>query len=165
MTELLYGLAPSSLGTVLVAGSERGIRAILLGDDPTALVDDLQDRFPEMVLTRADDALEPLVTRVVQLVESPGAEVYLPLDMRGTPFQRRVWQELRDIPPGSTTTYGDIANRIGSPKSARAVAQACAANPLAVVVPCHRVVREDGQLSGYRWGVSRKRELLKREAS
>ena len=165
MTELLFALGHSSLGMVLVAGSERGVRAILLGDDPAALVGDLQRRFPETTLTRADSALEPLLSRVVQLVESPGAEVYLPLDMQGTPFQRRVWQELRDIPAGSTSTYTEIANRIGSPRSVRAVAQACAANPLAVAVPCHRVLRGDGQLSGYRWGVERKRRLLAREAS
>jgi AraC family transcriptional regulator of adaptative response/methylated-DNA-[protein]-cysteine methyltransferase len=165
MTELLFALGHSSLGAVLVAGSERGVRAILLGDDPAALVGDLQGRFPETILTRADDALDPLLARVVQLVESPGAEVYLPLDMQGTPFQRRVWQELRDIPAGSTATYTEIANRIGSPRSVRAVARACATNPLAIVVPCHRVVRSDGQLAGYRWGVERKRELLEREAS
>ncbi|HEU5303753.1 MAG TPA: methylated-DNA--[protein]-cysteine S-methyltransferase [Gemmatimonadales bacterium] len=165
MTELLFALGHSSLGAVLVAGTERGIRAILLGDDPAALIDDLQGRFHETALTRADAPLAPLLARVVQLVESPGAEVYLPLDIQGTPFQRRVWQELRDIPAGSTTTYTDIANRIGSPQSARAVAQACAANPLAVAVPCHRVVRGDGELSGYRWGVERKRVLLEREAS
>jgi AraC family transcriptional regulator of adaptative response/methylated-DNA-[protein]-cysteine methyltransferase len=165
MTELLFALGHSSLGTVLVAGSERGVRAILLGDDPAGLVGDLQGRFPETTLTRADSVLEPLLARAVQLVESPGDEVYLPLDMQGTPFQQRVWQELKHIPAGSTTTYTEIANRIGSPQSARAVAQACAANPLAVAVPCHRVVRGDGQLSGYRWGVERKRLLLAREAS
>jgi AraC family transcriptional regulator of adaptative response/methylated-DNA-[protein]-cysteine methyltransferase len=165
MSELQFTLGQSSLGTVLVAGSERGVRAILLGDDPTALVNDLQGRFPATPLTRADEVLEPLLARVVQLVESPGAEVYLPLDLQGTPFQQRVWQQLREIPAGSTTTYTAIAERIGAPRSARAVAQACGANPLAVVIPCHRVVRGDGGLSGYRWGVERKKQLLKREAS
>jgi AraC family transcriptional regulator of adaptative response/methylated-DNA-[protein]-cysteine methyltransferase len=138
--------------------------AILLGDDPEALVRDLQDRFPRATLIGADPEFERLVAQVVGLVESPGLSLDLPLDVRGTAFQQRVWQALREIPAGATVTYGEIAARIGAPRSVRAVAGACAANPLAVAIPCHRVVRTDGTLSGYRWGVERKRALLQREA-
>ena len=139
--------------------------AILLGDDPEALVRELQDRFPKARLVGGDAGFEALVAQVVGLVEAPGRDLDLPLDVRGTAFQQRVWQALREIPAGSTASYAEIAAGIGAPRAVRAVAQACAANPVAVAIPCHRVVRADGALSGYRWGVERKRELLRREAA
>jgi AraC family transcriptional regulator of adaptative response/methylated-DNA-[protein]-cysteine methyltransferase len=139
--------------------------AILLGDDPDALARDLQDRFGQAILVGADPAFEALVAKVIGLVEQPGLGLDLPLDVRGTAFQQRVWQALRAVPPGRTASYAEIAKAIGAPKAVRAVAGACAANPLAVAIPCHRVVRTDGALSGYRWGVERKRALLQREAA
>ena len=139
--------------------------AILIGDDPDALVRDLQDRFPNARLVGGDCGYESLVARVVGFVEAPGLSLDLPLDVRGTAFQRRVWQALREIPAGRTATYAEIARKIGSPSAVRAVAGACAANAIAVAIPCHRVVRNDGSLSGYRWGVERKRALIDREAS
>jgi len=135
-----------------------------MGDDPAALVRDLQDRFPRARLIDGDKSFERLVARVIGFVESPATSLKLPLDVRGTAFQHRVWTALQDIPPGSTATYAEIAKRIGRPKAVRAVAGACAANPLAVAIPCHRVIRNDGQLSGYRWGIARKRALLDKEA-
>lgn len=159
-----FAVGQTSLGAILVAASERGICSILLGDDPDALVRDLEDRFPKAELIGGDAAFEQLVARVVGLVEAPGVGFDLPLDVRGTAFQQRVWQALRDVPAGETTSYTEIARRIGAPGSVRAVAQACAANTLAVAIPCHRVVRRDGGLSGYRWGVERKRALLARES-
>jgi len=164
-TEIKFAVGECSLGSILVAQSERGICAILMGDDPAELARDLQDHFPNATLVGGDADFERLVAKVVGFVESPGISLDLPLDVRGTAFQQRVWQALRDIPVGGTASYTDVANRIGSPKSVRAVAQACAANALAVVIPCHRVVRNDGALSGYRWGVERKRVLLERESS
>ncbi|MFA7504496.1 MAG: bifunctional DNA-binding transcriptional regulator/O6-methylguanine-DNA methyltransferase Ada [Burkholderiaceae bacterium] len=158
-----FALGQCTLGALLVAQSQRGVCAILLGDDPERLLHDLEDQFPQAELLGGDEAFEQLVAQVVGFVEAPSAGLNLPLDVRGTAFQERVWQALRDIPPGATASYADIAQRIGAPKAARAVAQACAANPLAVAIPCHRVVRRDGELSGYRWGVERKRELLRRE--
>jgi len=163
-TEIRFAIGICSLGSLLVAQSERGVCAILLGDDPDALARDLQDRFPRARLIGGDKGYEKLVATVVSFVEAPALGLDLPLDVRGTAFQQRVWQALRKIPAGSTASYSDIANRIGSPKSVRAVAHACAANALAVAIPCHRVVRSDGALSGYRWGVERKRALLRREA-
>jgi AraC family transcriptional regulator of adaptative response/methylated-DNA-[protein]-cysteine methyltransferase len=162
--EIRFAIGECSLGSILVARSERGVCAILLGDDPDALARDLQDRFPHATLIGGDAGFEELVARVVGFVEAPGLGLDLPLDVRGTAFQRRVWQALREIPAGSTVSYSEIAARIGAPKSVRAVAHACAKNPLAVAIPCHRVVRNDGGLSGYRWGVERKRSLLQREA-
>jgi AraC family transcriptional regulator of adaptative response/methylated-DNA-[protein]-cysteine methyltransferase len=162
--EIRFAVGECSLGSILVARSERGVCAILLGDDPDALARDLQDRFPRATLIGGDAEFERLVAQVVGLVESPGVGLDLPLDVRGTAFQQRVWQALREIPAGTTATYTEIARRIGAPASVRAVAQACAANGLAVAIPCHRVVRQDGGLSGYRWGVERKRALLQREA-
>ncbi len=162
--ELRFAVGACSLGSILVAQSSRGICAILLGDDPRALTRELQDRFPRARLIGGDKAYEKLVARVVGFVEAPGRGLDLPLDVRGTAFQQRVWQALRNIPAGKTASYAEIAKRIGSPRSVRAVAGACAANALAVAIPCHRVVRSDGGLSGYRWGVERKRALLKREA-
>lgn len=162
--EIRFAVGECSLGSILVARSQHGVCAIMLGDDPEALARDLQDRFPRATLIGGDPEFEQLVSRVVGLVESPARGLELPLDVQGTAFQQRVWRALREIPPGSTASYTEIASRIGSPKSARAVAQACAANPLAVAIPCHRVLRNDGGLSGYRWGVERKRALLEREA-
>ena len=163
-TEIRFAVGECSLGSILVARSERGICAILLGDDPGALARDLQDRFPRAKLVGGDKGFEKLVAKVVGFVEAPALGLDLPLDVRGTAFQQRVWQALRKIPAGVTASYTEIAKRIGAPKAVRAVAQACAANALAVAIPCHRVVRIDGALSGYRWGVERKRALLRREA-
>jgi AraC family transcriptional regulator of adaptative response/methylated-DNA-[protein]-cysteine methyltransferase len=164
-TQIRFAIGECSLGSILVAASERGVCAILFGDDPDALARDLQDRFPRASLIGADREFEQLVAKVVGFVEAPALGLDLPLDVRGTAFQQRVWQALRKIPAGSTVSYADIAKRIGSPSSVRAVARACAANPLAVAIPCHRVLRTDGALSGYRWGVERKRALLEREAN
>jgi AraC family transcriptional regulator of adaptative response/methylated-DNA-[protein]-cysteine methyltransferase len=162
--EIRFAIGECSLGSILVATSAKGVSAILLGDDPDALARDLQDRFPRARLIGGDQDLKALVAKVVGFVEAPTASLDLPLDVRGTAFQHRVWAALRDIPPGSTASYAEIAKRAGSPGSVRAVAGACAANTLAVAIPCHRVVRSDGTLSGYRWGVARKRALLDREA-
>jgi len=163
--EIRFAVGECSLGSILVARSERGVCAILLGDDPDLLARDLQDRFPKATLIGGDDEFEGLVAQVVGLVEGTRSGLDLPLDVRGTAFQQRVWRALRDIPPGMTASYTEIASRIGAPSSVRAVAGACAANALAVAIPCHRVVRSDGGLSGYRWGVERKRALLEREAA
>jgi AraC family transcriptional regulator, regulatory protein of adaptative response / methylated-DNA-[protein]-cysteine methyltransferase len=163
-TEIRFAIGECSLGSFLVAKSDRGVCAILLGDDPDELARDLQDQFPRASLIGGDVEFEQLVARVVGFVEAPGIGLDLPLDVRGTAFQQRVWQALREVPAGVTASYTDIANRIGSPNSVRAVARACAANTLAVAIPCHRVVRHDGGLSGYRWGVERKRALLEKEA-
>jgi AraC family transcriptional regulator of adaptative response/methylated-DNA-[protein]-cysteine methyltransferase len=160
-----FAVGQCSLGAILVASSEKGVASILIGDNPDALVRDLQDRFRNACLIGGDNDYELLVARVVGLIEAPRLGLDLPLDVRGTAFQRRVWQALRDIPAGRTATYMDIARKIGSPRSVRAVAGACAANNIAVAIPCHRVVRNDGSLSGYRWGVERKRILIDREAS
>lgn len=163
-TEIRFAIGECTLGAILVAQSERGVCAILMGDDPDALARNLQDRFPRASLIGGDSAFEQLVATVVGFVEAPGKGLDLPLDIRGTAFQQRVWQALRQIPAGQTASYTEIARRIGAPKSVRAVAGACAANALAVAIPCHRVVRNDGGLSGYRWGVERKRALLDNEA-
>jgi AraC family transcriptional regulator of adaptative response/methylated-DNA-[protein]-cysteine methyltransferase len=163
-TEIRFAVGECSLGSILVAASPRGICAIMLGDDPNALARELQDRFPRAHLVGGDPQFEELVAKVVGFVEAPAVGLDLPLDIRGTAFQQRVWQALRGIPVGETTSYAEIAKRIGTPRSVRAVAQACAANAIAVAIPCHRVVRTDGALSGYRWGVERKKALLQREA-
>jgi AraC family transcriptional regulator of adaptative response/methylated-DNA-[protein]-cysteine methyltransferase len=162
--QIRYATGLCTLGVLLVARSEQGICAILLGDSVGALTGELQDRFPRAILTRGEQGFDRLLSTVIAFIESPGIGLDLPLDAQGTAFQRRVWQALRSIPPGETASYTEIASRIGAPDSARAVAQACGANPLAVAIPCHRVVRADGGLSGYRWGVERKRALLQREA-
>ena len=162
---LRFAVGQCSLGAILVASSTQGVAAILLGDDPEALLRDLQDRFPKAQLLGGDAAYERLVAQVVGLVEAPARGLSLPLDVRGTAFQQRVWQALREIPPGETATYSGIARKIGAPGAVRAVAGACAANAIAVAIPCHRVVRNDGSLSGYRWGIDRKRALIAREAA
>lgn len=163
-TEIRFAIGQCSLGAILVAASERGVCAILLGDDPDHLARDLQDQFPHAHLIGGDSQFESLVARIVGFVEAPATGLDLPLDVRGTAFQQRVWQALCRIPSGATITYSELAQAIGAPTAARAVAQACAANPLAVAIPCHRVVRTDGSLSGYRWGVDRKAALLAKEA-
>lgn len=164
-TRILFAVGDCSLGAILVAQSERGICAILLGDDPAVLVRDLQDRFAHAQLIGGDATFESLVAKVVGFVEAPRIGLDLPLDIRGTAFQQRVWKALRKIPPGKTLSYGELARRIGMPTAARAVASACAANPIAVAIPCHRVVRESGALSGYRWGIERKRRLIEIEST
>ncbi|MFJ7109724.1 bifunctional DNA-binding transcriptional regulator/O6-methylguanine-DNA methyltransferase Ada [Pseudomonas sp. NPDC098740] len=161
--DIHFAVGQCSLGAILVAQSERGVCAILLGNDPHQLVCDLQDKFRRANLIGADQEFEQLIAKVVGFIEAPALGLDLPLDIRGTAFQERVWQALREIPAGCTASYADIAQRIGAPKAMRAVAQACGANNLAVAIPCHRVVRSDGNLSGYRWGVERKRQLLERE--
>jgi AraC family transcriptional regulator, regulatory protein of adaptative response / methylated-DNA-[protein]-cysteine methyltransferase len=159
-----YACAGSTLGWVLVAASERGVCAVLLGDEPARLIEDLRRRFANAELAEADREFAETVTNVLLCIETPQASI-LPLDMQGTAFQQRVWKALQLIPRGQTVDYSELARRMQMPKSARAVARACAANPLAVVVPCHRVIRRDGSLAGYRWGVERKQELLRREGS
>jgi len=161
--EIRFAVGESSLGSILVAQSESGVCAILLGDDPDELVRDLQDKFPQATLVGGDRKFEQLVAKVVAFVEEPTRGFDLPLDIRGTAFQQRVWKALREIPVGSVASYTEIAKRIGKPSAVRAVANACARNAIAVAIPCHRVVRNDNSLSGYRWGVERKRELLERE--
>lgn len=162
--QIRFAVAQCSLGAILVAQSQFGICAIFLADDPDQLVKDLQDQFPKAELIGGDADFELLVAQVIGFIEAPSLGLNLPLDVQGTAFQERVWQALREIPPGATVSYAQVAARIGRPKAVRAVAQACGANHLAVVIPCHRVVRRNGELSGYRWGVDRKRELLLREA-
>ncbi|MBO1358647.1 bifunctional DNA-binding transcriptional regulator/O6-methylguanine-DNA methyltransferase Ada [Acetobacter sacchari] len=161
---LHFAVAQCSLGAILVASSEKGVASILIGDDPEALVLDLQDRFPKAKLIGADPDYEKNIAKVIGFVETPNQGLDLPLDVRGTVFQQRVWQALRQIPAGETVTYAEVARRIGQPTATRAVAGACASNHIAVAIPCHRVIRNDGSLSGYRWGVERKRHLLRREA-
>lgn len=163
-TEIRFAVGQCSLGAIAVAQTTRGVCAILLGDDPEALVRELQDQFPLAHLLGGDAGFERTVAQVIGFVEAPRLGLDLPLDVRGTAFQQRVWQALRAIPPGETLTYAQIAERIGAPRAVRAVGQACAANRIAVAIPCHRVVRRDRDLSGYRWGVERKRALLEREA-
>ena len=162
--DIRFAVGECSLGAILVASSPIGICSILLDDNPDKLIRDLQDNFPQANLVGGDQDFEQLIAKVVGFVEMPQAGLDLPLDIRGTAFQQRVWQVLSNIPPGTTISYTVLAKKIGSPKAIRAVASACAANKLAIAIPCHRVVRTDGGLSGYRWGVERKQALLKREA-
>lgn len=161
--EIRFAIAETSLGALLVAASEKGVCSILMGDNPEKLLQDLQDRFIRARLVGGDAKFEKLVAKVVGLVERPRKDLDLPLDIRGTAFQQRVWKALTTIPAGKTASYAQIARKIGKPSAVRAVAQACAANNLAIAIPCHRVVKTDGGLSGYRWGVARKQELLARE--
>ncbi len=161
---LRFAIGQTSLGAILVASSEKGVASILLGDDPAELLRDLQDRFPNATLVGGDRDYEAVVAQVVGMVEAPGIGLNLPLDIRGTTFQRRVWRALEKVPPGSTATYDAIARQIGHARAAGAVASACANNPLAVAIPCHRVVKRDGTFFGYTWGLERKAALLDREA-
>jgi AraC family transcriptional regulator of adaptative response/methylated-DNA-[protein]-cysteine methyltransferase len=163
-TNIFFTIDQCSLGSVLVAQSARGVCSIMIGEERARLEQDLRRRFPKASLVASLNGLEELVAQVVTLIEKPGDGLDLPLDVRGTSFQQLVWDALQRIPPGSTATYKDIARQIGMPQAVRAVAQACGANALAVAIPCHRVIRNDGSLSGYRWGVERKRALLAREA-
>jgi len=157
-----YAVGTCSLGLALVAATERGICAILLGDDAEALAEDLAERFPKAAISHSDD-FSAYLTQVIAKIDQPSSNLALPLDIRGTAFQRRVWQALQAIPAGETRSYGEVAAELGQPSAVRAVAGACAANKLAVAVPCHRVVARDGGLAGYRWGVGRKQALLARE--
>src|SRR5688572_23784046 len=163
-SDILFPTGQSALGTVLVARSERGLCAILLGERAVELVRDLSKRFPQASVRHAGVELETLMSKVTTFLAAPALGLDVPLDARGSEFERRVWRALGEIPAGATQTYGDIARRIGVPHAAKEVGEACAANPLAVAIPCHRVVRKDGSLAGYRWGVARKRALLEREA-
>ncbi len=163
-TDIHFAIGECSLGSILVATSGRGVCSILIGDDPVSLIQNLQDQFPQANLIGDESGYEDMVAKVVGLIEKPGVGLNLPLDIRGTAFQQRVWKALQQVPVGSTASYRDIAKQIGMPKAVRAVAQACGANALAVAIPCHRVIRNDGALSGYRWGVERKQALLEREA-
>jgi AraC family transcriptional regulator of adaptative response/methylated-DNA-[protein]-cysteine methyltransferase len=163
LMRIRFAIGECSLGSILVAATDKGVCAILLGSDPSELVRQLQDRFAKAEIVGGDAAFENLVAKVIGFVEQPRLGLDLPLDVQGTAFQQRVWKALRRIGVGKTASYSDIAARIGQPKSMRAVAQACASNMIAVAIPCHRVIRTDGDLSGYRWGVQRKRALLERE--
>jgi AraC family transcriptional regulator of adaptative response/methylated-DNA-[protein]-cysteine methyltransferase len=158
-----YTIGQSSLGAVLIAASAKGVCAIMLGDHRDRLQHDLREVFPDAELSAGSVDLGSVVAKVVEFIEAPTQDFDLPLDLRGSVFQQRVWQALREIPAGMTATYSEIAERIGAPKEAYAVGDACAANMIAVAIPCHRVVRKDGSLAGYRWGFSRKRALLARE--
>lgn len=158
-----FALGQCSLGALLVAATDKGICEIALGDQPESLLEALQARFPHAELIGADAQFEQWMARVVAFVDTPGQDIGLPLDVRGTAFQQRVWQALREIPVGTTTSYSELASKLGVPRAVRAVASACAANKLAVAIPCHRVVRNDGSLSGYRWGLARKQALITRE--
>ena len=158
-----YSIARSALGKVLVAATERGVSAVYLGDSEAKLVQELKDEYPRAELVAADDSFERWVKEIVQRVEGRPPRIELPLDLQATAFQRRVWQELQRIPAGTTLTYSQVARAVGSPKAVRAVARACATNPVSIIVPCHRVIRQDGNLAGYRWGLSRKEQLLAQE--
>lgn len=162
--EIRFSVGATSLGLVLVAHSGKGICAVLIDGDRSELERELRRRLPKAVLREDSSGLAELVARIAGFVEDPSRGLAVALDERGTDFQRRVWKALREIPPGATATYSGVAERLGAPRSFRAVARACALNPLAVVTPCHRVVGKDGSLTGYRWGIDRKRELLRREA-
>ena len=163
--EILFSTGECVLGIVLVARSKWGVRAILLGDEAGELARDLQQHFPQAGLRNGGAELEPLVSKVAKFLAAPAMSLGVPLDLRGTAFQQRVWRALQQIPAGSTETYTEVARRIGAPESPKEVGEACAANALAVAIPCHRVVRKDGGLAGYRWGVKRKRALLEREGA
>lgn len=158
-----YAISKTSLGKILVAATERGISAVYLGDAEAKLVEELREEYPQAEIFAAGDSFAKWVKEIVQRVEGNPPRLELPLDLQATAFQRRVWQELQRIPRGSTRTYTQVARALGSPKAVRAVARACATNPVSIVVPCHRVIREDGSLAGYRWGLSRKEQLLAQE--
>jgi AraC family transcriptional regulator, regulatory protein of adaptative response / methylated-DNA-[protein]-cysteine methyltransferase len=158
-----YSIAKSSLGKVLVAATERGVSAVYLGDADGKLVQELRDEYPRAEISLAEDSFGSWVKEIVHRVEGKPPRMELPLDLQATAFQRRVWQELQRIPRGTTRTYSQVARALGNPKAVRAVARACATNPVSIVVPCHRVIREGGALAGYRWGLSRKEQLLSQE--
>ncbi|MFT3736490.1 MAG: methylated-DNA--[protein]-cysteine S-methyltransferase [Rhodocyclaceae bacterium] len=160
-----FGIGQCTLGAILVAATDKGLCSIALGDDPATLLEALQERFPQAELRGNERDFEDWMARVIGFVDGRDASLALPLDVRGTAFQQRVWQALQTIPPGSTLSYSELAQKLGTPRAVRAVASACAANALAIAIPCHRIVRSDGSLSGYRWGVARKRALLDREAA
>ncbi len=161
-----FGVGKCSLGTLAVATTGNGICAILLGDHAGGVIREMQERFPDAVAADgADQEFHRILGRVAAFIEAPGDRLDLPLDPQGTIFQRQVWEALRLVPPGSTVSYSEIASRLGAPKEAYLVGEACAANTIAVAIPCHRVVRKDGSLGGYRWGLRRKRALLEREAA
>jgi O-6-methylguanine DNA methyltransferase len=161
---LSYATGECALGQVLVARSDKGVCAILIGDDDKELGADLAARFPDATLVANDAVVHDDLAKVIRFMEKPVEGLHLTLDMRGTPFQRRVWEKLRTIPAGKTVTYMELARQVGPQTSPRAVGSACAANPIALAIPCHRVVRGDGDLAGYRWGIERKRELIRKEA-
>ena len=161
--KLGYTIAKSPLGKVLVAATERGVSAVYLGEGETALVEELRKEYPRAEIAAAPDAYQRWVNEIVQRTEGKPPQAELPLDLQATAFQRRVWQELQRIPLGATRTYSQVAKALGKPRAVRAVARACAMNPVSIVVPCHRVVRSDGNLAGYRWGLTRKERLLEQE--
>lgn len=161
--EVRYAVAPCALGRVLVASTERGIAAVYLGDSERQLRNDLRREFPHAQIREDRKGLGRAIQAVVGYLQGRGAALDLPLDVRSTAFQRRVWEQLRRIPYGATRSYADIAQAIGRPRAARAVARACATNPASIVIPCHRVMGKDGSLTGYRWGIGRKRALLEME--
>jgi AraC family transcriptional regulator, regulatory protein of adaptative response / methylated-DNA-[protein]-cysteine methyltransferase len=163
--QLHYVISQSILGSVLIAESEKGICAVLIGDSPDVLVPDLKQRFPEASISAGDDGLNKVAAGIVRFIENPDTELNIQLDIRGSDFQKRVWEVLREIPVGKTVSYREVADKLNAPGGARAVGEACAANALAVVIPCHRVVKSDGGTSGYRWGVRRKRQLLMAEGA
>lgn len=158
-----YTIAKSPLGKVLVAATERGVSAVYLGDTESTLVAELREEYPRAEIAAAPDSFQRWVSEVVLCIEGKQPHLQLPLDVQATAFQRRVWKELQRIPRGRTRTYSQVAKSLGQPKAVRAVARACATNPVSIVVPCHRVIREDGTLAGYRWGLSRKEQLLAQE--
>jgi len=160
-----YSIAKSALGKVLVAATDRGVSAVYLGDTEEKLVKELRDEYPSAEISAAADSFQRWVKEIVNRVEGKPPRVELPLDLQATAFQRRVWQELQQIPRGTTRTYTQVAQALGNPRAVRAVARACATNPVSIVVPCHRVIRQDGNLAGYRWGLSRKEQLLAQERS
>lgn len=160
-----FAAGSCSLGLTLAAISKDGICAVLFGDESGQLIRDLRDRFPHANLIEGGHEAGQALAQIVGFIEKPTLGLDLPLDLRGTPFQQQIWQALCEVPAGTTASYGEIAKRVGRPKEAKDVAEACAANPLAVVIPCHRIVKADGSISGYRWGVKRKRALLAREAA
>lgn len=162
---IMVELATSSLGIILVAVSTRGVRAVQIGDDAASLELELRNRFPAGVVIPATREAKQLADRVASFIDDPNSEPDIPLDIRGTPFQQSVWAALREIPPGSTLSYTELAECVGRPAAARAVAHACATNAHAILIPCHRAVRRDGKLAGYRWGMERKKALLEREAN
>jgi AraC family transcriptional regulator of adaptative response/methylated-DNA-[protein]-cysteine methyltransferase len=159
------GVRPTSLGWALISASNKGVCAIFFGDEPEPLFDELRARWPKAAYVRGDADFARLADDVAAYIENPAARVPFPLDIRGTDFQRRVWSAMREVPAGATASYSDIARRVGAPRAMRAVGTACGANPIAVVIPCHRILRADGDMSGYRWCVKRKRALLEREAA